>query len=87
MCKRQTTIGVMSNDDKNEKNFLDSLAKRISSLRKSKGMTQEKLADAAAIDRVALANIETGKRRPTVTTVYRISTALGVHVDDVFKNL
>ncbi len=77
----------MSNDDKNEKNFLDSLAKRISSLRKSKGMTQEKLADAAAIDRVALANIETGKRRPTVTTVYRISTALGVHVDDVFKNL
>jgi len=77
----------MSNDDKNEKQFLDALAKRIASLRKSKGMTQERLAADADIDRVALANIETGKRRPTVTTVYRISAALGVHVDDVFKNL
>ena len=77
----------MSNDDKKEKQFLDSLAKRIALLRKSKGMTQERMAADADIDRVALANIETGKRRPTVTTIYRISSALGVHVDDIFKNL
>jgi transcriptional regulator with XRE-family HTH domain len=76
----------MSNDYK-EKQFLDSLAKRIASLRKSKGMTQEKLAAEADIDRVALANIETGKRRPTVTTVYRISQALGVRASEVFKDL
>jgi DNA-binding XRE family transcriptional regulator len=50
-------------------------------------MTQERLAADAEIDRVALANIETGKRRPTVTTVYRISRALNVKVDEVFKNL
>lgn len=77
----------MSNDDKKEKQFLDSLAKQIAALRKAKGMTQERLADAASIDRVALANIETGKRRPTVTTIYRISSALGVRVADMFKNL
>jgi transcriptional regulator with XRE-family HTH domain len=77
----------MSNDDKKEKQFPDGLAKQIAALRKAKGMTQERLADAASIDRVALANIETGKRRPTVTTVYRISSALGVHVSDVFKHL
>jgi transcriptional regulator with XRE-family HTH domain len=76
----------MSNDYK-EKQFLDSLAKRIASLRKQKGLTQEKLADAADIDRVALANIETGKRRPTVTTIYRLSHALGVNVGEIFKNL
>jgi transcriptional regulator with XRE-family HTH domain len=76
----------MSNDYK-EKQFLDSLAKRIASLRKSKGMTQEKLAAEADIDRVALANIETGKRRPTVTTVYRITQALGVRTSEVFKDL
>jgi transcriptional regulator with XRE-family HTH domain len=76
----------MSNDYA-EKQFLDSLARRISSLRKSKGMTQERLAAEANIDRVALANIETGKRRPTVTTVYRISSALGVHITDLFDTL
>jgi transcriptional regulator with XRE-family HTH domain len=76
----------MSNDY-TEKQFLDALAKRIASLRKAKGMTQEHLASEAEIDRVALANIETGKRRPTVTTVYRISMALDVKTDEIFKNL
>jgi DNA-binding XRE family transcriptional regulator len=76
----------MSNDYK-EKQFLDSLAKRIASLRKSKSITQEKLAADADIDRVALANIETGKRRPTVTTVYRISRALNIRIEDIFKGL
>ena len=76
----------MSNDY-NEKRYLDSLAKRIAELRKAKGFTQEKLATEADIDRVALANIETGKRRPTVTTIYRISMALGVRVEEVFKKL
>lgn len=76
----------MSNDYKQEQ-FLDSLAERIAELRRSKGMTQERLAANAEIDRVALANIETGKRRPTVTTIYRLARAIGVKVDDLFKNL
>jgi len=76
----------MSNDYK-ERQFLDLLAKRIAVLRRQKGMTQEKLAAEANIDRVALANIETGKRRPTVTTIYRISYALGVKVEEIFKKV
>ncbi len=76
----------MSNDYK-EKQFLDALAKRIASIRKQKGMTQEKLAAEADIDRVALANIETGKRRPTVTTIYKIASALDTRVEDIFKRL
>ena len=74
----------MSNDY-NEKQFLDALARRIAEVRKLKGFTQEKLAAEASIDRVALANIETGKRRPTVTTIYRISRALGVDIESFFK--
>jgi transcriptional regulator with XRE-family HTH domain len=74
----------MSNDYK-ERQFLDKLAKQIAKLRKSKGMTQEQVAAEAGIDRVALANIETGKRRPTVTTVYRISKALGIHIKNFFN--
>ena len=73
----------MANDYKETK-FLDRLAKQIASLRKKKGYTQERLAAEAGIDRVALANIETGRRRPTVTTVYRIATALDMHVRQLF---
>ncbi len=76
----------MSNDYKENK-FLNDLAKRIVNLRKEQGMTQERLAAEADIDRVALANIETGKRRPTVTTVYKIASALDVKVEKVFKDL
>jgi len=67
--------------------FLDKLSARLVELRRNAGMTQEKLAELAEIDRVALANIETGRRRPTVTTVHRIAHGLGVKVEDVFKGL
>jgi transcriptional regulator with XRE-family HTH domain len=74
------------NAAKQEK-FLDNLSGRIASLRKEKGMSQEKLAEEAGIDRVALANIETGRRRPTVITIYKISQALGVEVQAFFVKL
>lgn len=67
--------------------FLKKLSVRLADLRKRANMTQERLAEEAEIDRVALANIETGRRHPTVTTVYKIATALGVKVEDVFKGL
>lgn len=75
---------VMSNDDKIEQS-LNRLAKQIASLRNSKGLTQEQLADKADIDRVALANIETGKRRPTVTTLLKLANALSTNPADFFK--
>lgn len=70
-----------------EKKFLDKLSRRIAEVRKAKGFTQERLAEEARVDRVALANIETGRRRPTMTTVYRIFTALNVKAEDLFKGL
>lgn len=74
----------MSNDDKIEQS-LNRLAKQIASLRNSKGLTQEQLADKADIDRVALANIETGKRRPTVTTLLKLANALSTNPADFFN--
>lgn len=67
--------------------FLNALSKRIVALRKAKGYTQERLAEEAELDRVALANIETGRRRPTVTTLYKISAALKVEIKDLFIDL
>lgn len=71
----------------NEKEFLDKLMHRIAQIRKDKAITQEQLAAETGLDRVAIANIETGKRRPTVTTIYRIAKGLGVKIEDLFKNL
>ncbi len=67
--------------------FLDGQSKRIIELRRNAHMTQENLAERADIDRVALANIETGRRRPTVTTIYKITEALGIKVEELFKGL
>lgn len=72
---------------KRQDDFLEKLRKRLIKLRKDGGLTQAKLAQAAEIDRAALANIETGNRRPTVTTLYKISVALKIKIEDVFKGL
>lgn len=74
----------MSIDYKKE-DYLNNLAKRIVKLRKSKQMTQEQLAAEAGIDRVALANIETGKRRPTVTTLFKLAYGLKIEPIEFFK--
>ena len=70
-----------------EEVFLNTLSRRIADIRKARGFTQERLASEASLDRVAIANIETGKRRPTVTTVYRIAKALRVDVEKFFQGL
>ena len=70
-----------------EKEFLDKLMKRIAQIRKDKSITQEQLAADTGLDRVAIANIETGKRRPTVTTIYRLANGLGVKIEDLFSGL
>ncbi len=74
-------------ESKAEKAFLEKVAKRLAQLRREQGMTQEQLADKSGLDRVAIANIETGIRRPTVTTVYRLAKGMGVKVEDFFKGL
>lgn len=67
--------------------FLNKLSKRLVELRRNAGVTQEQLAEAAEIDRVALANIETGRRRPTVTTVHKIAVALNIPIERIFTGL
>lgn len=70
-----------------EDRFIEELGKRIAQVRKAKGITQEHLAAEAGLDRVAIAYIETGKRKPKVTSIYRISIGLDVKVEDLFKGL
>jgi transcriptional regulator with XRE-family HTH domain len=70
-----------------EEQFIAELGKRIASERQARGITQEQLAADVSLDRVAIAYIETGKRKPKVTSIYKIAKGLGVDVEELFKGL
>jgi transcriptional regulator with XRE-family HTH domain len=65
----------MSND---EQKFLDNFAAKLVATRKDKGITQEQLSELTGLDAVSISYIEQGKRRPTITTLYRLAKALEV---------
>jgi transcriptional regulator with XRE-family HTH domain len=52
-------------------------------LRKSKGISQERLAELSGVSRVTIARIETGKISPNVLTLEKLCCALGVTLNDV----
>jgi len=63
-----------------------SLAKKIQSLRKRQGLSQEKLARLANVSNNTVINIETGINvNPTIETLRKIAKALGVPVEDLIK--
>ena len=61
------------------------LGKRIKSLRKSKGHTQERLAEIININTNYLAGIERGEANPTLSLLERLSTGLEVPLPELFR--
>ena len=62
------------------------LAENIRKLRKKKGLSQEKLARLADISNNTLIKIEQGiAKEPTITTVSKVASALGVSIDELVK--
>lgn len=59
----------------------------IAEFRKKKGISQEVLSGLADIGRTHLSAIERGERKPTLETLYRISTALDVKMSDIVKEI
>ena len=74
-------------ESKQQQKFFNELGDRIAKYRKQRGFSQEKLAAESDIDRVAVGYIEQGRRKPTVTTVYKIAKALGIKLEDLFRGL
>jgi len=64
----------------------DKLGKNIRNARKFKNMTQEKLAEKVDISEVFLSQLENGKNKPSLNTMHKISTALGVSIDSLLHN-
>lgn len=52
--------------------------KALRRLREEKGLTQEKLAELADVDRTYIYRLETGKRSPSLGIIFRIAAGLKV---------
>ena len=57
--------------------------KRVREVRKSKGISQERLAEMADIDRSYMGNIERGEKNVTLKKVYDICDALKVEIREL----
>ena len=59
----------------------------VSRLRDQAGLSQDKLAEKADLDRTYFSGIERGVRNPGIKVVIRLARALGVTVDQLCKGV
>lgn len=57
--------------------------RQVREVRKAKGISQEKLAELAGIDRSYMGNIERGEKNVTLKKVYEICDALDIDIKDL----
>lgn len=60
--------------------------RRVRELRKKKGLSQEALALEAGLDRSYIGGVERGERNISLVSIYKITTALGVQVAELFSD-
>lgn len=58
--------------------------KRVASLRRMKGLSQEKLAELADLHRTYIGAIERGERNISLKNIFKIAKALKVNMQDLF---
>lgn len=67
--------------------FLKALGKRIRLLREEKGLRQVELADLIDMEKPNMNRLERGGTNPTLLTLRKISTALGVTVEHLLSGI
>ena len=65
--------------------LIKSFGMHIRKLRKQKGLTMEKLAELADIDYRQVAYIEKGETNVTISTIFALSKALELPMEDLLK--
>jgi transcriptional regulator with XRE-family HTH domain len=58
--------------------------RELKALRRSRGWSQEQLAERVAMQRSYLADLELGKRNPSVRTLVKVANAFGITVAALF---
>lgn len=64
----------------------ESVGRKVRTLRKAKGLSQEALAHDAGMAMRYLAGIERGEENPTLAILVRIAGALGIEPKDLFES-
>lgn len=70
-----------------EQKLMKAFGMRVAAIRKSRGITQQELAERTNMSVVAIAYIETGKRWARLGTLTKIAKVLQVDIADFFKNI
>jgi transcriptional regulator with XRE-family HTH domain len=70
-----------------EQKLMKAFGERVAEVRKSRGVTQQQLAEHINMSVVAIAYIETGKRWARLRTLSKIANNLKVNIADLFKGL
>jgi transcriptional regulator with XRE-family HTH domain len=68
-----------------EKELYSQVGKRITAFRKQKGLTVQELADECDMEKSNLIPIEKGRINTTLSTLLKISKALGVPIKEFFE--
>lgn len=61
------------------------MVSNLKNIRKTKGMTQGELAEAARLHRITIAKYEAGIISPTLESAQRLANALGVPIEALTK--
>ena len=70
-----------------EQKLQKAFGKRLADIRKSRGVTQQQLAEAVSMSVVAIAYLETGKRFARIGTLAKIAKTLKVDIAELFKGI
>lgn len=63
----------------------DIFGKKIKSIRRSRDITQEKLADLSGLSLQYIGEIERGRRNPSLTSIEQLSKALDIPMAELFS--
>ena len=63
----------------------EKLGNNLKKIRMLKGITQGDIARALEVGRGYISNIENGKTNPTLSTISKLASALGVSSDELLK--
>ena len=67
-------------------NINERFGKRIKEIRKAKGLSQEKLANIAEVDRTYMPEVERGERNISLVVAEKIANALGEKLSSMLKD-
>lgn len=67
--------------------LLESIGKKIKTLRADTGLSQEKFALKINMDRTYFASIEAGKRNVSILNLEKIATGFGITLSQLFEDV